>query len=88
MNARCSRCHYRGHKADKPCELPECESSFDCGFKDLHPEHNAELFSEESKLKGLQKRWKEIEQDIEAARLINERSTTNFFVAMRPRLVK
>ena len=31
---------------------------------------------------------KEIEWDIEAARLITERSTTNFFVVMRPKFIR
>ena len=31
---------------------------------------------------------KDIKRDIEAARLVDERSTTNFFVVMRPRLTQ
>ena len=62
INSRCSRCHYRGHKANKPCELPECQSYFDCGFKNLHPEHVSQTFKEESKLKELQKRMKDIKR--------------------------
>jgi len=42
-SAVCSSCHIRGHRVNKPCTLPPCQSYFDCGMLNLHREHKAKI---------------------------------------------
>ena len=50
-----TNCHYKGHKASKPCTLPACEGYNECGILAMHSDHKVKINKAKQDIKLLQK---------------------------------